>query len=437
MKFHYNVGNDLGNSEQDIYVDGVLVQQPNVFSIAGQIPWVDDDTDVMKNLKNIYDNLVVSIVATAGIPTGLYLIGKHALKTNGENVTNLYVKGNNSKANQIVPYVNTLGVIAARAVENANELGEIPSEISVDVDMATALPVKQHTPSNIQTLQNNFMNGTHHVTVHLGVTKKVDVKINFIYVHVLQEGSPAVFSLQMDSMGAWRTAGYKGNEVTSQPIFSEFADTYEIKDIDGSYFDGKNILHLDCGDGTTDTPFTRGDSVDKDFGSGVNHGVGHAIDPATNDLLAIAPYAFNSVSRQQFSEILKSQFSSRKHKFLNEALQAFGPHIDNQVAQIMKHVSDQVLKIGANDIDIIVVYGGGSILMKDKLFPKLKELAKSTRIQLLYIPKEYAITLNAEGLDYFVKSPIYKALKDVYMNTRIEKKEKIKISSKEVAATNE
>lgn len=31
MKFQFNVGNDLGNSEQDIYVDGKLVQQPNVF----------------------------------------------------------------------------------------------------------------------------------------------------------------------------------------------------------------------------------------------------------------------------------------------------------------------------------------------------------------------------------------------------------------------
>lgn len=126
----------------------------------------------MKNLKNIYDNLAVSIVATAGIPTGLYLIGKHALKTNGENVTNLYVKGNNSKANQTVPYVNTLSVIAARAVEKANEQGELPNEINVDVDMATALPVKQHTPSNIQTLQSNFLSSTHNVTVHLGLTKK-------------------------------------------------------------------------------------------------------------------------------------------------------------------------------------------------------------------------------------------------------------------------
>ncbi len=437
MKFHYNVGNDLGNSEQDIYVDGVLIQQPNVFSIAGQIPWVDDDTDVVKNLKNIYDNLVVSIVDTASIPTGLYLIGKHALKTNGENVTNLYVKGNNSKANQIVPYVNTLGVIAARAVENANELGEIPDEISVDVDMATALPVKQHTPKNIQTLQSNFLNGTHNVTVHLGLTKKVTVKIKFIYVHVLQEGSPAVFSLQMNTNGAWRTTGYNINNEKLKPIFSEFALTYELGEIDGSYFDGKNILHLDCGDGTTDTPFTRGDSVDKDFGNGVNHGVGHAIDPAINDLLVLAPHAFNSVSRQQFSEILKSQFTSRKHKFLNEALQAFGPHIDNQVAQIMKHVSDQVLKIGANDIDIIVVYGGGSILMKNKLFPKLKELADSTRIQLLYIPSEYAITLNAEGLDYFVKSPIYIALKEANFNTKKVKIESGKHSNKEVAATNE
>lgn len=103
----------------------------------------------------------------------------------------------------------------------------------------------------------------------------------------------------------------------------------------------------------------------------------------------------------------------------------------------MKHVSDQTLIIGTNDIDIIVVYGGGSILMKDKLYPKLKELADRLRIQLLYVPKEYAITLNAEGLDFFVKSPIYAALKEANMNTVKGIKTNTKNSNKEVAATNE
>jgi plasmid segregation protein ParM len=409
MNLHYLVGNDIGNSEHDVYVDGKLIRQPNVFAVAGKNPWSDDDIDVQRNLKNIYDHLAVSIVSPT-VQTNLYLVGRHALKVVGENVTGLYVKGNNAKSDQAVTYVNTLTVIAARAVEQAYAEGNDTDSISVKVDMSAALPVKQHTPQNCDTMKNKFMTGTHSVTVHLGLTKKVDVKIEFEYVHILQEGTPPVFALQMDSQSNWRTGNYDGE--TKNDLFTEFAKTYDLPtDTDGSYLDGKNILHLDLGDGTSDTPFTRGDAVDNDFCSGINHGVGHAIGDAVDDLLELAPHAFNSISRQQYSDILRSQFTNRPHKFFSEAQTAFRPHCDNQVNQIIKHISDQILKIGANEIDILAVYGGGSILMREQLFPKLKELADKSRFQLLYIPAKYAVTLNAEGLDYFVRSDIYKAMK--------------------------
>ncbi|QQZ64631.1 ParM/StbA family protein (plasmid) [Paenibacillus sonchi] len=441
MKLHYFVGNDLGNSEQDIVINGKLIQQPNVFAAGGLIPWVDDETDVPKNLKNIYGNIAVSIVSTAGIQTGLYHIGAYALKTHGEDVTSLYVKGNNSKSDQLVPYVNTLGTIAARAVEEVFEMtNEVPDQITVSVDMAAALPVKQHTPNNIKTMQNRFMSSPHVITVHLGLTKKVSVTIKFEYVHILQEGSAVVFALQLDSESQWRTGEYfksaakkeDKKKIEDVGLFTEFSKTYGLGEIDGSYFEGKNLLHFDAGDGTTDSPYTKGDLVDKDYCDGINNGVGHAIERAQRDFLALVPFAFNSISRQQFSEILKSQFADRKDKFLNEALQAFNPHFENQVKQMMKLGNDQILRIGSNEIDILVVYGGGSILSRPLLYDKLKALADSVRIQLFYVPAKYAVTLNAEGLDYFVKSDIYKFHKKNYIATFNKK-----IDSKDVAATAE
>ncbi|MFC5402443.1 hypothetical protein [Cohnella soli] len=413
MKLHFtDAGLDFGNSELDAIIEGKLIRQPNVFAVAGQNPWADDDLDVKKNLKNIYDNIAVSIISGA-VRTNLYVVGRYALKTFGENVTSLYVKGNRSKADQDVPYVNTLAIMAARAVEKAIELDPDVQDIDLTIDMSAALPVKQHTPANIEIMKKKFMDGTHTVSFHLGLTKKIDVKISFEYVHLLQEGTPPVFALQMDSEGNWRTGSYMPeDENTKRDLFSEFAKEYNLpEETDGSYLDGKNILHLDLGDGTADSPFTKGDAVDNDFCDGVNHGVGHAISDSINDLLSLAPHAFNSVSRQQYSDILRSEFSDRPHKFLSEAKQAFRPHCENQANQIIKHITDQILKIGANEIDILTVYGGGSILMKEQLYPKLKELADKSRIQLFYVPAQYAVTLNAEGLDYFVRSDIYKALK--------------------------
>lgn len=304
-----------------------------------------------------------------------------------------------------------MSAIAARAVEEAYSGGKVPDRIDVEVDMAAALPVKQHTPANVDKMKEKFMNGTHSITVHLGRTEQVEVKIKFVYVHILQEGTPPVFALQMDKDGNWRTGSYDGGGA-ERDFFADYAKTYKLTgEVDGSLMDGMNILHLDLGDGTSDTPFTRGDTVDKDFCSGINHGVGHAITDAENDLLSIAGHAFNSISRQQYSDILRSQFTSKPHKFLGEALQAFRPHIENQVNQVIKHISDQVLKIGANEIDILAVYGGGSILMRQYLEQKLLELAERNRFKLLYVPAHYAVTLNAEGLDFFVRSDIYTTLK--------------------------
>lgn len=430
MKFNFFVGNDIGNSELDIYVDGKLIRQPNVYAAAGTNPWADDDLDVQKNLKNIYDNLVVSIVSPA-VHTGLYLIGRHALKTVGENVVGLYVKGNNAKSDQEVPYINTLATIAARAVEKAFADGKDTDVIEVKVDMATALPVKQHTPSNIEKMNKKFTSASHNVTVHLGVTKKVDVKINFVCVQILSEGTPPVFALQLDREGNWRSGSYSGEDAEND-LFADFIESYNLDpETDGSYLDGKNLLHVDVGDGTTDDPYTVGDRVDKDFCSGINHGVGHAIQDAVGDLISLAPHAFNSISRQQYSDILKSQYSDRPHKFLAEALQAFNPHCENQVNQIIKHVSDQVLKIGANEIDVMTVYGGGSILMRKQLYPRLKQLADDSRFQLLYVPAKYAVTLNAEGLDYFVRSDIFQSLKAASTSENVSSGKKQIAASKE------
>lgn len=434
MELRISIGNDIGNSKQAIVINKKLIQQPSVFAVGGMIPWVDDENDVPKNLKEIYDNMVVTIPATAGIPTGLYHIGKYALKTHGEAVTSLYVKGNSPKSDQQVPYVNTLGVIAAYAVEEAYvNRGESPEEITVIADMTAALPVKQHSPANIETMQDRFMGATHTITIHLGLTKKVLVKIKFEYVHVLQEGTPVIFALRFDSEGEHRKSGYF--EETEESMFDEFAEEYKLGEIDGSYFEGKNILHFDGGDGTSDAPFTRGNTVDKDFCDGISNGVGHAIENSINDFLSLVPSAYNSISRQDYSEILKSQFAPRKHKFLPEALQAFNPHFDNQAKQMNKLVNNQIIKIGSDNIDILVVYGGGSILSKPLLHKQLKDLAAKVRIQLFYVKKKYAITLNAEGLDFFVRSDIFKHFKKKH--SEINSTKKIKVATKEIAAASE
>lgn len=53
------------------------------------------------------------------------------------------------------------------------------------------------------------------------------------------------------------------------------------------------------------------------------------------------------------------------------------------------------------DYEVLAVYGGGSIQLKDVLWKELKEFCDSKKIKLLWVPKEYATTLNARGLEIF------------------------------------
>lgn len=70
------VGNDNGNSEHDLIINGVSISQPNVFAKVRKLPNLDE---VNKEyvLENISDNLIV----TCEDPSGIYYIGNYALKS--------------------------------------------------------------------------------------------------------------------------------------------------------------------------------------------------------------------------------------------------------------------------------------------------------------------------------------------------------------------
>ncbi|GIQ62034.1 hypothetical protein PACILC2_06020 [Paenibacillus cisolokensis] len=84
--------------------------------------------------------------------------------------------------------------------------------------------------------------------------------------------------------------------------------------------------------------------------------------------------------------------------------------LEGQARQIIQNIRKQLTK-ARNEVDVICVYGGGSILMRPVLYPLLKELCDEREIKLLYIPAAYAVTMNAQGLDAFVRGKIYEALK--------------------------
>jgi plasmid segregation protein ParM len=392
MQVHFFVGNDNGNSEHDLIIDGKLITQPNVYCEVDKLPW-SEELSPESFIKHLPEQLIVTIDSPAARP-GMYYIGKFALES-GELLDTMQV-GIDQKCEVDLPIINTLAQIAAAAVQKAyGDTQTVPEMIEAHVDMATALPVTQHTDETAAKFERRFMEGFHHVTVHLN-KQRVAVKVVFDYTKVIPEATPVTFALQKDASGNWRDGD----------IFQEFVETYPVgKAFNGSYFKDKRILHTDIGDGSTEYPITEGNKFLRQFVHGSHHGAGYAIEEALSEFNRLV-YLPDS-PRQFFSDVIKNP----KHKYYARAIKTLNRPLEGQAKQIIQNIRKQLTK-ARNEIDVICVYGGGSILMRSILYPLLKELCDEREIKLLYIPPQYAITMNAEGLDAFVRGKIYEALKN-------------------------
>jgi plasmid segregation protein ParM len=392
MNYHFFVGNDNGNSEHDLIIDGKLIQQPNVNCTVDELPWSEEQAPE-SFLKNLQEQLVVTIDSPAARP-GMYYVGKFALES-GELLDNLQI-GIDLKSDMDLPIVNTLAQIAAVAVQKAyEEEKKIPDYVDVEVDMATALPVTQHTDESSAKFEKRFTSGSHNVTVHLGL-HRVTVKIVFPFIKVVPEATPVIFTLQKDAEGNWREG----------EIFQEFIENNKIdKKFNGNFFKDKRILHVDIGDGSTEYPITEGNKFLRQFVYGSHHGAGYAIEEALDEFNRLIHLPDSP--RQFFSDVIKNS----KHKYHARAIKTLKRPLESQTRQIIQNVKRQLTKT-RNEIDLICVYGGGSILMRSILYPQLEELCIEREMQLLYIPANYAVQMNAMGLDAFVRGKIYEALKN-------------------------
>ena len=146
-KINLKVGNDTGNSEHDIIINGYQICQPNVIARTRKSPNLEE-LDQERFIKNIENNLVINLISNE-VPTGTYYIGSYALES-GQAVRSIEVGVDNNKAENDIVFINTLAQIAGYAVKKAFEENALENDtIKVSVDMAGALPINQYTKESI------------------------------------------------------------------------------------------------------------------------------------------------------------------------------------------------------------------------------------------------------------------------------------------------
>lgn len=376
------VANDIGNSETKIIVNDTLIKQPSVVKRLLSKPNVME-TNVKKNIANLLDELIVHVTSNAIKRSGLYFIGKRANMT-ADKVENMNIKlGNKSKHD--IPVLMTLSMLAARSVQLAyQENQELPSSMSVDVFMTTAIPASEYSADQARYLEGRFTSNDHVVIVYVGETP-VTVTLHFQTVKVTQEGIPALYALLESE-----------NE-----ILKNYNEHYKKQAVPKD-FANKRILHVDIGDGTTEYIYTVGMNPVTDVCSGEKRGVGHATEEATQ-LLKEEVGGFLNLNRQQFMDI----FRDPSHHLHDLAVRFMQEARYSQAQRILEDIQEKYSDIAGN-VDVIAVYGGGSIQFKEELYEELLDFANTVHCEVLWIPEKYAVDMNVNGLHVINEKILFK-----------------------------
>ena len=398
------VGADNGNSEQDIIINGTQLQQADVYGrVVGKLNL--EDLDQEKFMNDLENNLVIGIVGSRYVNSGEFYVGNYTLRGRA-SVRNTEVGADNNKTNSEVVYLNVIGQIAAYAVKKAYKGDKTVNDVEVTVDMTTALPITQYDKREAERFAEKFMDGEHRLTVKTP-EKDYFVNIKFNFVKVIQEGVTTTFAIAGGAEEIFKTY----NKKVKENLTKNTKDSLYLEELNTPYFakQQRRILHISIGESTTEYPITDGLAFDPNFVQGSNNGNGHAIKKA----LPLFNNEFRcNYSRQQFSDVVKNP----NHKFNQDTINYLMGPLEDEAEEIYRNAVDE-LERANNEVDVIMIYGGGSILMREFLEPRLEEVARRIRSKILYIDKEHAVTLESKGLYNFTNSAIFKALKEKRLAT--------------------
>ncbi|MBC6971854.1 ParM/StbA family protein [Bacillus sp. Xin] len=385
MKINYFVEDDNGNSEKKITINGEMLKFPNTYSYVYKEP-VPMEKKIEELVYGLFHNMDVTVNSSAlkGQVAQRVFVGERAIRS-GADLQNLNIRSNRGKHKQDTTIMTTVSAIACRAVQdmfkNEGSLEE-GANIEANISMVTALPASEWNKEKAKELSERFTNSSHHVTVTVGDVR-IYVTLKFEKVIVVQEGTVALFALIEDGKGNYR----------NDDLFDEFKEMYDMKEITGEYFSEKRLLHIDIGDGTTEYVVTKGYDYDNDHSSGERHGIGHAIERAKKDFED--EWGF-SVERQEFAGYLKEE-----HPKYYEDAKKFLARAKFNLADEVLDTAETKLQDLKYDVDVVVVYGGGSIQLKENLFEELKEICDSKKIKILWINPKNATEMNVKGMTVF------------------------------------
>ncbi|KAA0781292.1 ParM/StbA family protein [Bacillus sp. BPN334] len=389
MSIVFNLKADIGNSKVKFKIEDQVQKVPSVYKRLFT-PLTPSETDIEKCVVNLLDELNVHITSSAIKRSGQFLVGKRAMNFAKDTTTMDIEEG--GKHEDDLPVIHLVSIVAAKAIQK--EFGEtrnLPKTLDVKVNLTTAIPASEWKPEHARTLEKRFIEKPHVAIVDIA-EEKVTVTVTFENVIVTREGIPPLYRMI-------RAIANGEKEMFSRYVeFCKEQLGYSAEQIEAlltvETFSKKKILHSDIGDGTTEYIYTDGLNPIPDSCTGERRGIGHALLEAISLLQNNRP-GVGELTRQQFAEILLKP----EHKFHNEAKGFFYETRFVQAENIMRDIRNKYRNNTASEAEVIAIYGGGSIALEEDLEKELMSFCKRNKLELLWIPAEYAVDMNIEGLD--------------------------------------
>lgn len=412
------VGADNGNGNfKGVFKlrDIVYYEQPNVqASFTDEIDTSEWPLDSVFKLAN---NLIISEKDSFDLfdfgvnvddYSTKYFIGSYALERNLD-VDQLDITDPNGKLHSELTTRGLSAYIAAELVKDAcldikEETGEFTEadldklkELEVNVRLATAIPVRSYSKKVAIELANKFKEKPYELDIYLPKGKKSHVKINYTEVDVTAEAKSTIYFLQTCVPEVFKSF----NDKVKKRIEENKSEEGEFY-LNNEFFKDKNkkVLHLDIGEGTSEMPRTFGTEWDDANSRGLDKGIGHASD-----------IAIKTLSQMEGTEHLRHQkqislaLKNKDNQFMDVIAKAIAPSLRMQGKAIC---TEAIKEVKRQPTDLVMVYGGGSITLQGIIEKPLEEACRLRRTKVFYIPKEFAVSLNALGLFGYASSDEFK-----------------------------
>ena len=384
-------GIDTGNGYVKGCIDGTILRFPSVTAVnfgRMTVPTPDDQLEEFFS-RSIFNELDASFDSSMVVNKSRRLFGSRALSS-GMPIEEFDVNSTKSRAEADLSAVLVLGTLAGYALVNYwNENRSLPSDIlRIKCDyFLTGLPVAECRNFRYEYAQR-YMAQKHMVTIH-NFEQPVRIEIEFGAVQVMSEGEAAGYAMLFSDDSVMQSFLNSARK-DGQPLTG-----ISVKDLK----EANSTIGLDIGEGTVNIVVFTNRRFNYDISTSYPKGYSQVL-LAVLERLRDEGYHFKD--RKELAEFMSREPSAlqRGHydyirTILEQEIALFASELGTQVSRIMAQAGGFV--------EVMFVYGGGAIPMKDALYPELMRLTETgvqgqTTFPVLYLTDENAQFMNEMGL---------------------------------------